>query len=180
MDNLTDPVADPILDLIPQGYKGIALAFLVLTPILGRAYQALKNNGGLKGIWNAIVFGTNTPHVLIASLALLTLSSCSALTAFVASPAGQTATAVAVQMGKKLAEDGEIVILRKSIDNLIAARAAQHLKPTPSGIADQIVLTAKIDGISAAIAGLQQQYRGLTGHDYPITYAEKQPVSVTP
>ena len=37
MDNLTDPVADPILDLIPQGYKGIALAFLVLTPILGRA-----------------------------------------------------------------------------------------------------------------------------------------------
>ena len=53
---------DPILDLIPAGYKGIALAIVILTPMLGRAYKALANNGGLRGIWNAIVFGTNSPH----------------------------------------------------------------------------------------------------------------------
>lgn len=53
---------DPILDLIPEGYKGAVLTFFLLTPMLGRAYKALSNNGGLKGIWNAIVFGTNSPH----------------------------------------------------------------------------------------------------------------------
>lgn len=52
---------DPILDLIPAGYKGFALALIILAPILGRAYKALQNNGGLKGVWNAILFGTNVP-----------------------------------------------------------------------------------------------------------------------
>mgnify|MGYP003351676955 CR=1 FL=1 len=178
MDNLTDPAADPILDLIPPGYRGIAIVMFVGIPYLTRAYHALSNNGGLKGVWNAIMFGTNGPKILIASLALLTLTSCSALTTFVASPAGQATTAVAVQMGKKLAEDGEIVILRKSIDSLIAERTRQQLKPAPSGIAEQIMLAAKVDGISAAIAGLQHQYRGLTGHDHPIGYVDKQDVCV--
>lgn len=175
-----NPSADPIIDLIPEGYRGIAIVMFVGIPYLTRAYHALSNNGGLKGVWNAIMFGTNSSKTLIALFAILTLSSCSAITAFVASPSGQTTTAVAVQMGKKLAEDGEVVILRKSIDSLIAERTRQQLKPAPSGIAEQIMLAAKVDGICAAIAGLQQQYRGITGHDYPITYAEKQPVSVSP
>lgn len=76
---MTPTEADPILDLIPQGYKGIALAILILTPIMGRAYQALKLNGGLKGVWNSIIFGTNTPKLLIASLCLMSLTSCAAI-----------------------------------------------------------------------------------------------------
>jgi hypothetical protein len=76
MDPTTNPAADPILDLIPPGYRGLALACIILTPILGRAWQALKLNGGLKGVWNALIFGTNTPKILIACLALLSLTSC--------------------------------------------------------------------------------------------------------
>ena len=67
---------DPILNLIPAGYKGLVLAGLVLIPILGRAFKALSLNGGLKGVLSAIIFGTNTPKVLIASLCLLSLPAC--------------------------------------------------------------------------------------------------------
>lgn len=73
---MTPTEADPILDLIPAGYKGIALAILILTPILGRAYHALKTNGGLKGIWNSIIFGTNTPKLLIGLLCVCSITSC--------------------------------------------------------------------------------------------------------
>ena len=76
MDPTTNPAADPILDIIPQGYRGFALACIVLTPILGRCWHALTTNGGLKGVWNALIFGTNTPKVLVACLAVLSLSSC--------------------------------------------------------------------------------------------------------
>lgn len=76
MDPTINSAADPILDLIPQGYRGFALACIVLTPILGRCWHALTTNGGLKGVWNALIFGTNTPKVLVACLCLLSLSSC--------------------------------------------------------------------------------------------------------
>jgi len=77
MDLTTNPAADPILDIIPQGYRGFALACIVLTPILGRCWHALTTNGGLKGVWNALIFGTNTPKLILASLCLLSLASCS-------------------------------------------------------------------------------------------------------
>ena len=76
MDPTTNPAADPILDIIPQGYKGLALACIVLIPILGRVWHALTTNGGLKGVWNALIFGTNTPKLILASLCLLSLASC--------------------------------------------------------------------------------------------------------
>lgn len=76
MDPTTNPAADPILDIIPQGYKGLALACIVLTPILGRVWHALTTNGGLKGVWNALIFGTNTPKILIVTLCMLSIASC--------------------------------------------------------------------------------------------------------
>lgn len=47
-----------IASLIPVQYA----PWLALLPILGRAYYALKNGGGLKGVWNGLIFGTNTPN----------------------------------------------------------------------------------------------------------------------
>lgn len=51
----------PGLNLLPQKLQGIVLAALVAFPLLGRAIHALQAGGGLRGIWNAVVFGTNTP-----------------------------------------------------------------------------------------------------------------------
>jgi len=39
--------------------NGVTLVLIV--QVLGRAFSALKNGGGLKGIWNGVVSGTNTP-----------------------------------------------------------------------------------------------------------------------
>jgi hypothetical protein len=35
--------------------------FVAAVPIIGRAYYAIVNKGGIVGIWRALVFGTNTP-----------------------------------------------------------------------------------------------------------------------
>lgn len=175
-----DATYDPIIDVIPQGYRGIAIVLFVGIPYLTRAYHALVNNGGFKGVWNAIMFGTNGPKILIASLALLTLTSCASLTALIASPAGKVATAAAVQISKDLAQKGEVIVLKKAIDELTATIARYELQTPPASIADQIILAAKIDGLKAAKAGAQQQLKGITGLDYPIAYGPKQPVVVTP
>ena len=43
--------------LIPTKY----VPFLALLPLVGRAYNAIKNGGGLRGIWRAIWLGVDTP-----------------------------------------------------------------------------------------------------------------------
>lgn len=51
----------PILNLIPEKYRGYVLLLIALAPVLGRAYHAITSGGGLRGIWTALIFGTNTP-----------------------------------------------------------------------------------------------------------------------
>ena len=56
-----DPQAAAAAGLLPQAWQGHAMLFLMLLPLFGRAWHALVNNGGLRGVWNAVIFGTNTP-----------------------------------------------------------------------------------------------------------------------
>lgn len=80
-----DPVfVDPTLQsaittMLPPAYAAYGSLLLVLGMIAGRAFTALKNNGGLVGIYNAIVHGITKPLLLIASLALLTVTSCTTM-----------------------------------------------------------------------------------------------------
>ena len=46
-----------LIDLIMNNKASIALAI----PLIGRAYHAVTKGGGIVGIWNSIMFGTNTP-----------------------------------------------------------------------------------------------------------------------
>ena len=50
-------ILDALKNYIPTQYWPALLAL----PYLGRAYYAIKNGGGLVGIWRSIMFGTNTP-----------------------------------------------------------------------------------------------------------------------
>ncbi len=93
-----DPEAAAITSVLPSSWQGYATIALVLIPLLGRGWHAWITNGGAKGIWSAIVFGTNTPKILIASLALLTLPSCTALKKVGASLSTPQAKAVEVQL----------------------------------------------------------------------------------
>ena len=51
----------PVLDSIPEPWRGRAFLLLILLPYATRAYHALSAGGGLKGMWDSVWFGTNTP-----------------------------------------------------------------------------------------------------------------------
>lgn len=46
---------------LPAQYVAYATAAWVLVQSLGRAYSAIRKGGGLKGIWDGLIYGTNTP-----------------------------------------------------------------------------------------------------------------------
>lgn len=52
----------PGINMLPEKWQPVAaFALLWLLPNIGRSYHAIVNGGGLRGVWNAIMFGTNTP-----------------------------------------------------------------------------------------------------------------------
>lgn len=57
----------PGINLLPESMRGYALLFIAFFPYLTRAWHALREGGGLVGMKNAILFGTNTPSEKPAS-----------------------------------------------------------------------------------------------------------------
>ena len=51
----------PIINLLPEEYRGWATALVLSFPYITRAIYSLANNGGIVGTCRAILFGTNTP-----------------------------------------------------------------------------------------------------------------------
>lgn len=115
--------------------------------------------------------------LLLAFLCMLSLTSCSGLLAFAASPQGQLVESAAVAIVKDQTKKGESAVLRASIDSLLAQIKTYEAKPLPDSVSQQILTTAKIDGLKVALTACQQQYKGLTGQDYPAT---KNPVNIQP
>lgn len=74
MENTQTP--DPIVDALPTGWKMPVAIGLLILPYLTRAYYAIKQGGGLRGIWRAIWFGTNTPKIIAVLLCSSVLFSC--------------------------------------------------------------------------------------------------------
>lgn len=72
---ISDPALQSLTSLLPPAYAAYGSLALLAWMVLGRAFTALKNNGGLKGIYNAIVNGV-TMKLLLTGFALLTLAAC--------------------------------------------------------------------------------------------------------
>ena len=51
----------PGINLLPESIRGYVLLFPAFFPYLTRAWHALQTGGGIVGMKNAILFGTNTP-----------------------------------------------------------------------------------------------------------------------
>lgn len=51
----------PGLNVLPPALQKWVLIFVVLSPFIGRAWHSLRTGGGIRGIINAIWFGTNAP-----------------------------------------------------------------------------------------------------------------------
>lgn len=61
---------------VPAQYAGYTSLGLIALMMLGRFLKAMADGRGIKGWLSAIWLGTNTPHILIACLCLLTLPAC--------------------------------------------------------------------------------------------------------
>jgi hypothetical protein len=51
----------PIINALPEKYRGWALVILLASPYVTRAFYALANGGGFVSIVRSIWCGTNTP-----------------------------------------------------------------------------------------------------------------------
>ena len=160
-----DPNAAAI-SVLPASWQGWATMALVLVPLLGRAWHAWTDNGGARGIWNAVIFGTNVPKVLVACLAVLSLSSCTATTAFLASPFGQAVEASAISLGKQLAKEVELQGVATVIDKATAKIADIKAEPLPSTTLALIERGGELSMLNAVIAAAQTRYKERAGHAY--------------
>ena len=72
-----DPALQAAVDAaVPAQYAGYTSLALITLMMIGRWVKALQNGTGIRGWLSAIWMGTNTPRILIACLALLSLPSC--------------------------------------------------------------------------------------------------------
>lgn len=91
-----DPtVQEAVEAAMPAKYASYTSLGLILLMMLGRWVKAVQNGTGIKGWFSAIWSGTNTPHLLIACLCLLSLPSC----AFLKSPQGRQMIVSLEQLG---------------------------------------------------------------------------------
>jgi hypothetical protein len=51
----------PLLNALPEKWRGWAVLLFLASPYITRAFYAVSNGGGIKGIFRAIWLGTNTP-----------------------------------------------------------------------------------------------------------------------
>lgn len=51
----------PVINYLPEKYRGWALLLIAAFPYLTRGFYAVASGGGVVGIFRAVLFGTNTP-----------------------------------------------------------------------------------------------------------------------
>lgn len=54
----------PLINMLPEKWRGWALALVALSPFITRGIYALRNGGGIKGFFSSVWIGTNVPKEL--------------------------------------------------------------------------------------------------------------------
>jgi hypothetical protein len=118
-----DPALQAAVDAaVPAQYAGYTSLGLITFMMLGRWLKALQNGTGMRGWLSAIWLGTNTPKLLIASLAILTLPSCSYL-------APLSAIAIGYGERKQLYTADDAAALREVRNVLTSAKQPRNVAP---------------------------------------------------
>ena len=52
---------ESFLSVVPPKYREAAMLAGILIPWIGRGYKALKEGGGLRGLWHNIYYGGDAP-----------------------------------------------------------------------------------------------------------------------
>lgn len=56
-----DEILSQIINKVPAHWHTTAVVAALLIPHIGRAVHALRSGGGLVGVWNSVIYGTNVP-----------------------------------------------------------------------------------------------------------------------
>lgn len=129
---------------------------------------------GLDAVNAAIEAAKKAAPVLVVCLSL---SSCAATTAFLASPFGQVATATAVAMGKQIAATAEAQVLVAIITKATAQIASLNAQGIQSDVPKEILRQSELAGLAGVVEAAQTKYQQLTGKRYT---APKNPIIVNP
>lgn len=53
---------EALMTLVPAKYLTLANTLVLAGMILGRAYHAVRNGGGLVALWRGLMYGANAPR----------------------------------------------------------------------------------------------------------------------
>jgi hypothetical protein len=161
-------------DVIAAGVASIALGLLESgLSWIARKYAAPE----LGEVNKAIEQAKKIVPALVACVCVLSLSSCSAVLTWAASPLGQASIATAKVLGKELANAAQVQVLGDIITKASASAAALKAKGPESEIAREILRQSEIAGLNAVVEAAQNQYVGMTGRRFTLG---KNPLTVQP
>ena len=159
---------DAVTQVLPESWQAYATFALVLLPLLGRAWHALIHNGGLRGVWNAVMFGTNTPQakVLLLCASVLALSSCATASALLSSPFGRATLAGTDALAQKVIQVTEQTALEQLILQAGSRVAALLAAGVHADAAQETLRQSELAGFAGVVRAAQAKYTRLTGHAY--------------
>jgi hypothetical protein len=170
MDPATVP--DPVLQeavskMLPPAWVPYAPLVVLVLMFGGRAFIALRQNGGLVGIFKAIFLGVspNGPQVLLAALLSLSLCSCKTFTQIEASPIGHVVVSTSKDFLTAAAHATEPALIEEAILKAEARRAAVLLQPATT-LPAILTKAAEIAVWATSISMAQNRYEKLTGHRF--------------
>lgn len=111
---------------------------------------------------------TGTAKILVGCLCMMSLASCAGLTAFIASPLGQTTLVTAEALGKQLANAAEESVVAQIITKATGQVALLQAQGVNADTAKEIVRQSELAGLQAVIDAAQNQYIGMSGAKYVI------------
>ncbi|MBN8422867.1 MAG: hypothetical protein J0L73_28420 [Verrucomicrobia bacterium] len=154
--------------VLPPAYAAYLALALQFIPLFGRGWTAWKNNGGARGIWNAVVNGISTPPVklLVGAFALLGLSSCATTSAVLASSFGRAVIATADQLAKQVLVANEVAGLGLIISKATAARDKLVEQGVNADAAKETLRQFEIVNLEGVITLAEFKYKEVAGKDY--------------
>lgn len=163
---------EAVRQVVPPAWASYVPLIAFMLMFGGRAFQALKENGGVVGIFKAIFLGVTKPPVQVLALSLFLLTSCAQVQDWAKSSTGKVVLATSGEVLKATAQAAEPALLEQAIVRAEGFRRAALLQPA-TDFSAQLAKAAEVAVWTAAISSAQSRYQKLTGHRF---YPDKNPI----
>jgi len=163
---INDPgFQEAVRQVVPPAWASYTPLVMLLLMFSGRAFQSLKENGGVIGIFKAIFLGVTKPPTQLVILSFFLLTSCAQIQSWVKSPTGQVVVHTSEEVLKATAHAMEPALLEQAILKAEASRRAALLHPA-TDLPSQLTRAAEVAVWTTAISKAQERYLKLTGSTF--------------